>query len=270
MPRPPRVQPAPIKDTSVEDQIVTLVRDYQSSWQDFFCEAELHAHFYHQCRAAFPRYRNKDGIETTSIHHRYETFWRYVDGDRFAKRHQSLGDYATFDFVFLRDVFIQTSSLRGLTNRYEPAKALARNYPGTDMQTRDIAIVCAIEIKLASPGEDGEVDRYDINRLEDRMLDAVRKIAAERIQRAFIVGLSQGPPPDLSRAQAIVAMCMQLHSARYPEGNLSVAVATPQQTVLGGEWSEEADFPRVVAQRGWPVLQADQQRASHQHSTKET
>jgi hypothetical protein len=67
------------------------------------------------------------------------------------------------------------------------------------------------------------------------------------------LGFSHGPQPDLSRAQAIVSMCLQLHQARYPNGQLGILIATPQLTVLGGDWSEQVEFPRVVFQRGWPV-----------------
>ena len=60
----------------------------------------------------------------------------------------------------------------------------------------------------------------------------------------------------------MVASCLQLYKARYPNGSLCVLVATPEQTVLGGDWPEEIEFPNVVVQKGWPVSNEEGQAMS--------
>ena len=118
-------------------------------------------------------------------------------------------------------------------------------------------VQCAIEVKMASLRDSLEISAPQVNQLEDSMLAACCKLAQEHIPNAYILGLSHGPLPDPSRAYQMVAGCLQLYSARYPAGCLRVAVATPTQTVLGGDWLEETEFPNLAFARGYPAGQEE-------------
>ncbi len=237
-----------------DEQIAALLRDFQKAPQDFFCQQELHAHFYSLGRHALStRYPTTDGIPVNAFHCQYETIWRYASGDRFATRNRDHGSTAMFDFAVLQKYFIEHSDYLTAMNKDEQRRAKVRLPQQIETFYGFSPVQAAIEIKMAAFRNALEVTEGDINRLEDRMLTACCKLAQERIRQAYVVGLSHGPLPDLPRAQATVATCLQLHQARYPERHISVLVATPTQTVLGGDWPEDVEFPNVASQGGWPV-----------------
>jgi hypothetical protein len=253
MPRPPQLLKQADTPASPDERIAALVRDFQLTPLDFFCEPDLHAHFFGQCRNAFPEHRTHEGIYLKTFHCQYETFWRYPSGDRFAERRVDCGSTATFDFVVLRKEFIERSDYLIAINKNELQRKMVRRQPGAEAFDAYAPVQFAIEIKMATFRSAKEVTEGDINRLEDRMLTACRKLAQERVRQSYVVGISHGPLPDMPRAHAMVATCLQLHRARYPDGILSVLVATPTQTILGGDWAEDIEFPKVASQGGWPV-----------------
>jgi hypothetical protein len=236
-----------------DEQIAALVSDFQHVPHDFFREEELHARFYSRGQKAFPKYSTHDGHEVSVFRYRYDTIWRYRRGDRFAQRYRTTGTTDTFDFVILRRHFIQRSQHLGVLNRDESRRASLRCPHQEEPFYTCGPVQNAIELKMASLQYAAEVTEGDLNRLEDRMLLSTRKVAMERIQQAYVLGFSQGPAPDLARAHSMVASCLQQHQTLYPDGRLLVLVATPTQTVLGGDWPEDVEFPNVVVRSGWPT-----------------
>ena len=237
-----------------DEQIAALVRDFQEAPHDFSCEQELHAHFYSLGRNAYPtKYPTTDRNHVTAFRYQYATIWRYTSGDRFTQRQHNSGSTATFDFAVLQKHFIENSDYLTVMNKDEQRRAKIRPPQKLETYYGWSPVQAAIEIKMAAFLKAMEVTEGDINRLEDRMLTACRKLAQERIRQSYVVGISHGPLPDLPRAQAMIATCLQLHRARYPDGSLSVLVATPTQTILGGDWAEDVEFPKVASQGGWPV-----------------
>ena len=256
MVRPGAVQP-PYTPGSPDKQIVALVRDFQQSPLECLHEKELHAKFFSLCRDAFAEYYTQDGQKVGAFRYQYETIWRYKQGDRFAQRHRNVGTTATFDFAILRGGFIQLSPYLTAANKDEQRRARLRCPPESEVIFTSFAVQCAVELKMASVHNALEATEGDVNRLEDRMLTACCKLAQEKVEQAYIVGLSRGPLPDLARAHSMVASCLQLHQARFPDGSVWLVVATPEQTVLGGGWPEGIEFPNVAVLDGRPVSSAE-------------
>ncbi len=261
MPRPPRLTKTADTFTRPDEPIAALVRDFQMTPFDYFCEQELHAHFFGQCRNAFPEHRTHEGIYLKAFHCQYETIWRYTGGDRFAQRQRNSGSTATFDFAVLQPYFIEHSDYLTAMNKDEQRRTQVRLPQQIETYYGWSPVQAAIEIKMAAFRNALEITEGDVNRLEGRMLTACCKLAQERIRQAYIVVLSHGPLPDLPRAQAMVATCLQLHEARYPGEHLRVLVATPTQTILGGDWPEDVEFPNVASQGGWPVPRQEEVRS---------
>jgi len=236
-----------------DEQIGALVSDFQHVPHNFFREEELHARFYSRGHATFPKYSTYDGQEVSTFRYRYDTIWRYRRGDRFAQRYRRAGTTDSFDFVILRRYFIQRSQHIAVLNRDESRRASLRCPHQEEPFYTCGPIQYAIELKMAPLRYDPEVTEGDLNRLEDRMLLSTRKVAMERIKQAYLLGFSPGPAPDLPRAHCMVASCLQQHQSLYPDGQPRVLVATPTQTVLGGDWPEDVEFPNVVARDGWPT-----------------
>ena len=236
-----------------EAQIAEIVRIFQETPYDFFSEPELHARFYSLCRDKFPTFKTSDGKSVAAFRCQYETVWRYQRGDRFSDRYHDRGTVSTFDFVVLRRGFILYSTYLTVLNKTEPLRTEFRTPPGKDQFYTSLPTQQAIELKLAHVQDKLEISEGQINRLEDRLLAACCKLAQERVPHAYIIGLSQGPQPDWPRANSMVDACLRLYKARYPDGEISVCVATPEQTLLGGDWLEEVEFPKVTIAKGWPV-----------------
>lgn len=51
----------------------------------------------------------------------------------------------------------------------------------------------------------------------------------------------------------MVDACLRLYKARYPADEISVCLPTPGHTPLGGDWSDQVDFPKVPTGQGWPA-----------------
>jgi hypothetical protein len=237
----------------LDQQIAALVTDFQQTPGTFFCEEELQAEFYSRCRGEFPAYPTFDQQQVATFRYKYRTSLRYRSGDRFAEGHASKGSFTAFDFVLLRRESVSCAPYITIANN-----EARRLYPsGTLLVPSEAqwAVQAAIELKLVAFQEDRTTSEAAVNRLEDRMLTACCKFAQERVGSGFIVGLSFGPLPDLARAQGIVSSCLQLYQSRRPESSLSVLVATPSQTVVGGDWHERAAFANVVASGGWPTAE---------------
>ena len=242
-----------------DEQIAALVRDFQEASHDFLCEKELHAHFHRLGRDAYPKkYQTLDEQAMSPFRHDYETLWRYHSGDRFADRHRNSGSTATFDFALLQPYFIEHADYLTVGNKNEQQREMIRSLRPIPIYLGCSPIQAAIEIKMAARRNAHDVTAGDANRLEDRMLAACCKLAQERVGHAYVVGISHGLMPDLRRAQATVTTCLRLLQARYPDAHMCVLVATPTQTVLGGDWAEEVEWPNVVARGGWPVAQVEQ------------
>ena len=252
MVRPGAIHP---KETpgSPDEPIVALVRDFQRSPLACHHEKELHAYFYSLCREAFTSvYASRDQQRVSAFHYQYETIWRYRRDDRFSQRYRNVGTTATFDFAVLRGGIIQRLPFLTVVNKTELARAELRCPPEIESRYTSAIVQCAIELKMVDVHDALETTEADVNRLEDRMLAACCKLAQERVKRVYILGLSRGPLPDLPRAQSMVANCLQLYQARYPDGKrkLCVLVATPEHTVLGGDWPQGLEFPNVAGLEG--------------------
>ncbi len=156
-----------------DEQIAVLVRDFQEAPHDFFCEQELHAHFYRLGYDAYPtKYPTTDGNSVTAFRHQYETIWRYSSGDRFAQRRRGSGSTATFDFAILQPYFIEHSDYLTAMNKDEQRRAKVRLPQQIETFYGNSPVQVAIEVKMAVFRNALEVTEGDVNRLEDRMLTA--------------------------------------------------------------------------------------------------
>jgi hypothetical protein len=148
-------------------------------------------------------------------------------------------------------------------NKIEKERKKLRCPLGLESRYTSGLIQCVIELKMVNVQDALETTEADANRLEDRMLASCCKLGQEKPKRAYVVGLSRGPLPDLSRARSMVANCLQLYKSRYAGGSLCVLVATPEHTVLGGDWPQELEFPNVAVLDDLPVSNEDTSGFGH-------
>jgi hypothetical protein len=255
MVRPGAVSPS--TPGSPDEPIAALVRDFQQRPLECLHEPELHAKFYLTCRSQFPNCSTQDQQVVAAFRYQYETIWRYRQGDRFSQRYRNVGTTAIFDFVVLRGSHVHQFPFLTVVNKIEKERNKLRGPPGLESRYTSGIIQCVIELKMVNVQDALETTEADANRLEDRMLASCCKLGQERPKRAYVVGLSRGPLPDLSRARSMVANCLQLYKSRYPGGSLCVLVATPEQTILGGDWPQELEFPNVAVLDDLPVSNED-------------
>jgi len=227
---------------------------FQEAPLDCFCPAELHASFYLGCRDAFPIYRTRDGYPVAAFRAQYLTVWRYQDGERYAQRYRSRGKPGTLDFVVLREEFIVRSDLVTVLNGAEHHRNELRPSTAQQSSCSSWPVQCAVELKMAQFRDELAIDEGEANRLEIAMMDASCKLAQERVEKAYVVGISPGLIPDLPKASGIVSLCLQMFESRNRRGHLGVVLATAGGTVVGGDWSEELEFPNVAISGGWPVV----------------
>jgi len=257
MVRPGAVVPAETRGNP-DEPIIALIHDFQQFPLECLHERELHAKFYSMCRSAFPAIcTTLDKVKVAAFHCQYETIWRYRQGDRFSQRYRGVGNTATFDFAVLRIGNIRLLPFLTVVNKTEEGRARLRCSPKEEFLYSSRLIQCAIELKMADVHSVLETTEADVNRLEDRMLSSCCKVAQERVRKAYILGLSRGPLPDLPRAQSMIDNCLQLYQSRYPKGSLCVLVATPEHTVPGGDWPEGLEFPNVANPNDVPVSNDD-------------
>lgn len=236
---------SPLKTPGNPDEsIVALVREFQTAPFGFFHERELHARFYSLCHDTFPSCQTKDDRLVPTFHHRYRTVWRYVRGHRYAQRHRDIGSPGVFDFVVLRYGDILNLPYTTVLNETELHRATRRAPPEYGDMAREL-VQCAVELKLAETLETAETTVGDVARLEDRMMTACCKVAADQVSDNYVLGFSRGPMPDLDRARMIIDNCLRIHQTRAPEDPIRVLVATPEFVTLGGDWAVGLDFPNL-------------------------
>lgn len=248
---------------SPDAQIVALVQSFQQDPYNFFNEQDLHGKFFSLCHDTFPKCGTRDRHQVSAFRHAYPTFWRYRQGDHYARGHLTGGSAGTFDFVVLRYGMVVQRTLVDVMNHDEqqrhslvhPPKDLIK-LPHRDpiilspWNHASAMVQCAVELKMAQLRDKLAVTDGDVNRLEDAMLESCRKLALERIDDAFVLGFSHGPLPDLDRARSIIFNCLSLHGSRFPKGRLRVAIVLPTQTVPSGNWSDEYPLPNALVPAG--------------------
>jgi hypothetical protein len=107
------------------------------------------------------------------------------------------------------------------------------------------AILAGIEFKMAHVRTSPVLQRDEGGFAAGMQVDA-RKLALEGILHAYFLGFSHGPWPSPEEAEHIARRCREQYLAHCSGGDMRVLIATPERTIVLGEWAQPMLFPRAV------------------------
>jgi hypothetical protein len=235
---------------AVEDLIAQLVHQFNDAPSQFFHEEELHGVFFGLCRGNFPLVHTRDNHEVHLFRHEYDTIWRYArrDPEPYTERLTDRGVTACFDFALLSQGFVQQHELLTVINKHEARRLGLRQNPWWTEQGPSAVIDVGIEFKMAHRRHQMDIAQGQVNALRAGMLLDARKLATERVGRAYLLAFSHGPLPNNDVAAQILQAVVAEHVLRndVQAVQLRALLATPLQTFLAGGWANPQGFPNPL------------------------
>ena len=160
--------------------MVAFAYEFVAAPLSFFCERELQATFFGQCRRKFGQATPADGGDSIDLfRHEYNTLWRYQRaGDAFSERLDGKGRAGALDFAILDRVFVTQSDRLVVINKHDQRRRdLRRSQGGKEFSS---AIAVGIEFKMIHVAARNEPTEAAVRRLRRGLMEDCRKLVPRK------------------------------------------------------------------------------------------
>lgn len=233
---------------SLEATMVAFAYEFVAAPLSFFCERELQATFFGQCRRKFGQATPADGGDSIDLfRHEYNTLWRYQRaGDAFSERLDGKGRAGALDFAILDRVFVTQSDRLVVINKHDQRRRdLRRSQGGKEFSS---AIAVGIEFKMIHVAARNEPTEAAVRRLRRGLKEDCRKLGHEAPRVAYMLAFSHSrtvadAATMMATAHDEFSRCARERGAPTA-GDLRIAIVAREATYVRGLWQMNA-FPAL-------------------------